>query len=106
MSIVSTAVVRAMLKQATYASLAKERNYTPKKPAKPEVKKEETGLYKWKAERKEPTENELIRWGKNVANYRGYLPITENRLLDYHNTISGTGHGRQYWEEKHNPYES
>lgn len=106
MSRVSTAIALALVKQATYASTADSRNYTPKRPAQPEVKKEETGLYKYRVERPKQGKNAIIGWGQNKDDDSGYLPLTENRLLDYHNTISGTGHGRPYWAEKENPYES
>lgn len=98
-------VALAMVKQA-YASAAKSRNYTPPPPEMPRVKEEETGNYKFRSDENWGKRNELITWGKNQEDWSGYLPMTENRLLDFHNTISGTGHGRPYWEEKQNPYES
>lgn len=106
MSIVSTAVALAMAKHASYASLAKGRNHTPPRPERPVTKKEETGNYTYKANDTTGKGNELIRWGRNEKNNDTYLPLTERRTLDFHNTISGTGHGRPYWADKENPYEA
>lgn len=106
MSFIAREIAREMMKQAGYAETAKSRNYTPPRPEMPEVKEEETGQYKYRSDGNYGYGNPLLRWGKNSPDWSGYMPITENRLLDYRNTISGTGHGRPYWEEKRNPFES
>lgn len=106
MSRVSTAVVYAILKQASYTSRASKNNYTPPPVKKPIVKKEDVSGKKYKAQSEEIKGNTIVNWGKNKQDITGYLPLTENRLLDYHNTISGTGHGRPYWSEKTNPFEA
>lgn len=105
-SFISRSIAREILKQAGYAATAKSRNYTPPKPKMPVVKEEETGLYKYRSDGNWGKGNPIVTWGKNTSDWSGYMPMTEDRLLDYRNTISGTGHGRPYWEEKQNPFES
>lgn len=106
MSRVSTAVAQAILKQASYVSIAKERNYTPPRAKAPVFKQEDVSGRKIKAKSEDVKGNTVVNWGKNKPDHSGYLPLTENRLLDYHNTISGTGRGRPYWGEKNNPFEA
>ena len=89
---------------ATYNySGSKSRNYTPEKPNYPAVKKQETGERAMGVKVKESVNTQLPKNGKNQNMGKWYSEF--EFLHSFAPTISGTGSGHQYWQDKRNPYE-
>lgn len=105
MTLLGQLICQELLKQASSYRMAKERQFIPRRPERPTVEREQTGVKTYKAQSEDIKGNSLINWGRNKEDHSGYLPLTDNRLLDYHNSISGTGSGNPYWGEKRNPFE-
>lgn len=89
---------------ATYNySGSRARNYTPKKPSYPQVKKQDTGELVTKAKISSPEDTQLPKRGANKPAGKWYSEF--EFLHSFAPTISGTGSGHQYWQDKRNPYE-
>lgn len=89
---------------ATYNySGSKERNYTPKKPKYPRVKKQDTGEIATKVKVKDTVDKQIPKRGKNTNAGPWYSEF--EFLHSFAPTISGTGSGHQYWQDKRNPFE-
>ena len=89
---------------ATYNySGSRARNYTPKKPNYPKVKKQDTGEIVTKVKISTPKDTQLPKRGSNTPAGKWYSEF--EFLHSFAPTISGTGSGHQYWQDKRNPYE-
>lgn len=89
---------------ATYNySGSRARNYTPKKPNYPKVKKQDTGEIVTKVKISAPKDTQLPKRGSNTPAGKWYSEF--EFLHSFAPTISGTGSGHQYWQDKRNPYE-
>jgi hypothetical protein len=89
---------------ATYNySGAKERNYTPKKPSYPEVRKQLPAEQVKSVTIKEKSNPQLPKNGSNKPADKWYSEF--EFLHSFAPTMSGTGSGHQYWQDKRNPFE-
>lgn len=107
-SILTQMIAAAMVKHAytTYSYTASmSRNYTPKSPKRPSYSKDNAGerVYEVNQDPKQPLGP---KWGKNtIATTSDIASIVgRGRLHSFAPTISGTGSGRQYWDEPSDPY--
>lgn len=82
---------------------ATARNYTPDKPSYPKVVRQSNGE---KVEMVQPTNKLITQQPKNGKNTPAGKWYSEFEFLhSFAPTISGTGSGHQYWQDKRNPYE-
>lgn len=99
-------IVEQMLKRAfaTYNyGASRSRNFTPKKVAKPETIQQDTGEVVKKAIMPDAQSLQLPKPGKNKPMGKWYSEFEFTH--SFAPTISGTGSGHQYWQDKRNPYE-
>ena len=107
-SILTQMVAAAMMKQAysTYSYTASmSRYHTPKSPARPGISKSTGGERAFLVEQ-DPKQPIGPKWGKNKPSTDADVDsiVGRGRLHSFSPTISGTGSGRQYWDEPSDPY--